>query len=156
MPRTTVRTYVFNFRLSRAAGCRLLGQCHIQSVTCRVQSVECRSQAATATKSLYALLPLAGELYISTLFCFCFCFCNHFYFPAQLVGGFYPQRSSGQAVVTGVVPSPRYVPSFLSRTGFSIPTAGRFIECCSLTFALSADEFLCEKQSPRVCALGEN
>ena len=40
---------------------------------------------------------------------------------------FYPQRSPGQAVVTGVVPSPpRYVPSFLSRTGFSIPTARRF------------------------------
>ena len=40
---------------------------------------------------------------------------------------FYPQRSSGQAVVTGVVPSPpRYMPPFLSRIGFSIPTAGRF------------------------------
>ena len=40
---------------------------------------------------------------------------------------FYPQRCSGQAVVTGVVPSPpRYVPSFLSRIGFSIPTAQRF------------------------------
>ena len=40
---------------------------------------------------------------------------------------FYPQRFSGQAVVTGVVPShPRYVPSFLSRIGFSIPTARRF------------------------------
>ena len=33
----------------------------------------------------------------------------HFYFPAQLVGGFYPQRPSGQAVVTGVVPSPPLV-----------------------------------------------
>ena len=32
-----------------------------------------------------------------------------------------------QAVVTGVVSSlPRYVPSFLSRIGFSIPTARRF------------------------------
>ena len=39
----------------------------------------------------------------------------------------YPQRSSGQADVTGVVPfPPRYVPSFLSRIGFNIPTARRF------------------------------
>ena len=38
---------------------------------------------------------------------------------------FYPQRSSGQA--TGVVPSPpRYVPSFLWRIAFSIPTAHPF------------------------------
>ena len=45
----------------------------------------------------------------------------------KYTGKFYPQRSSGQAVVTGVVPSPlRYVPSFLSRIGFSIPTARRF------------------------------
>ena len=37
---------------------------------------------------------------------------------------FYPQRSSGQAVVTGVVPSPtRYVPSFLfERSEFLIDT----------------------------------
>ena len=41
---------------------------------------------------------------------------------------FYPRRSSsGQAVVTGVVPSPpRYVPLFLSCIGLSIPTARRF------------------------------
>ena len=52
---------------------------------------------------------------------------HHYYFPAQLAGGFYTQRSSGQAVFTGVVHSPpRYVPSFLSRIGFSIPTARRF------------------------------
>ena len=37
------------------------------------------------------------------------------------------QSSYEQAVVTGVVPSPpRYVPSFLLRIGFSIPTARRF------------------------------
>ena len=46
---------------------------------------------------------------------------THTYFPA-----------SGQAVVIGVVPSsPRSSPSFLSRKGFSNPTARRFfIECC--------------------------
>ena len=48
-------------------------------------------------------------------------FFAHLYFPA-----------SGQAVVTGVVPSPpRFLPSVLSRIGFSNPTARRFfIECC--------------------------
>ena len=60
-----------------------------------------------------------------------FLFLNHYVdFAAQLVSyyrRFYPQRSSGQAVVTGVLPSPpRYVPSILSRIGFSTPTARRF------------------------------
>ena len=56
-----------------------------------------------------------------------FFFQHHFSFPAQLTRRrFYPQRSAGQAVVTGVIPSPpRYVPSFLSRIGFSIPAARR-------------------------------
>ena len=53
-------------------------------------------------------------------------FNHHFYFPAQLVGGFYPQRSSGQAVVVTGLP-PRCVPLFLLRIGFSIPTARRFL-----------------------------
>ena len=63
---------------------------------------------------------------------------------------FYPQRSPGQAVVTGVVPSPpRYVPSFLSRMGFSIPHS----HCWSIliappALALSANQFLCETKSP--------
>ena len=45
----------------------------------------------------------------------CF-FLSHFHFPG-----------SGQTVVTGLVPPPStYVPSFLSRRGFSIPNARRF------------------------------
>ena len=52
---------------------------------------------------------------------------------------FYSQRPSGQAVVTGVVPSsPWYVPSILSRIGFSIPTARQLssnIQCCYLTLS---------------------
>ena len=50
---------------------------------------------------------------------------------------FYPQRSSGQAVVTGVVPSPpRYVPSFfiLHRVQHS-HCSSIFIECCQLTLS---------------------
>ena len=72
---------------------------------------------------------------------------------------FYPQRSSGQAVVTGAIPSPpRYVPSFLSRMGFSIATARRFSSnvANSHALALSANQFLRKKKSFRVCALGEN
>ena len=54
-------------------------------------------------------------------FFFFFFFFAHFHFPA-----------SGQAVVTGVIPSPpQFLPSILSRIGFSNPTARRlFIECC--------------------------
>ena len=69
---------------------------------------------------------------------------------------FYSQRSSGQkpwSQVSGVVPSPRCVPSFFSRIGFSIPTARRFSsnECCQLTLflALSDNQFLCKKKSLR-------
>ena len=63
---------------------------------------------------------------------FIYCFLiHHFHFPATR-GRFYPQRSPGQAVVQpwsqGVYPSPPPVRAFifLSRTGFSIPTARRF------------------------------
>ena len=61
---------------------------------------------------LLFLLVLLLSLFMLLLL---FVFLYHFYFPA-----------SGQAVVSGVAPSPaRYVPSFLSRIGFSIPTARR-------------------------------
>ena len=45
---------------------------------------------------------------------------------------FYPQRSSGQAVVTGVVPSPpRYVPSiFIAHRVQHSHCSSIFIECC--------------------------
>ena len=63
---------------------------------------------------------------------------------------FYPQRSSGQAVVTGVVPSPpRYVPSFLSRIGSSIPLLVDFHrKLLTHVLALSANQCLCKKKSP--------
>ena len=69
-----------------------------------------------------------------------------------------PQRFSGQAVDTRVVPSPRYVPSFLSRIGFSIPTARRFSSnvANSRSRAFRYSFFLCIKKSLRVYALGEN
>ena len=53
---------------------------------------------------------------------------NFFLYTAQLVRGLLnPQRPSGEAVVTGVFLSPlRYVPSILSRIGFSIPTLQHF------------------------------
>ena len=59
------------------------------------------------------LIALHSSVVLPSIsFFFSFFFYNHFYFPAQLVGGFSPQRSSGQVVATGVVPSPpRYVPS---------------------------------------------
>ena len=86
----------------------------------------CRLRSSCATPSA---LPsrIRGKGQPFRISGFFFFFDRHFYFPAQLVGGFYPQRSSGQAVVTGVVPSPpRCVPSFLSLIGFSMLTACRF------------------------------
>ena len=66
-------------------------------------------------------------------------FQNHFTFTFQnnteLVGDFYPLRSSpGQAVVTGVVPSPpRYVPSFfIAHRVQHSRCSSIFIECCWL------------------------
>lgn len=70
-------------------------------------------------------------------------FDHHSHVPAQLVPGrVYPQRPSEQAVETSVTPSPPYVPSFLSRSGF-IPTAGRFApNLPTRALALSASLFL--------------
>ena len=66
---------------------------------------------------------------------------------------FYPQRSSGQAVVTGAVPSPpRCVPSFLSRIGFIIPTARRFSSnVANSRFRAFRSFFMQEKVSTSMC-----
>ena len=74
-----------------------------------------------------------------------FIFFAHIYFPA-----------SGQAMVPGVILSdlsPGSCLQFLSRVGFSNPTARRFfIECLLLThaLALSASQFVRKKKSPRI------
>ena len=75
---------------------------------------------------------------------FCFCFFHSFAF--QLL-------DIVQAVVTGVVPSsPRFLPSILSRIGFSNPTARRFfIECvANSALALSASQFVLKKKALRI------
>ena len=75
------------------------------------------------------VVDLRGSISIHPCFVlfFVFVFDHHFYFPAQLVGGFtlsdlldkpWPQVSS-------LLP-PGTCLQFLSRTGFSIPTARRF------------------------------
>ena len=78
-------------------------------------------------------------LVLFVLICFHHC-CS----PAQLVGGYYPQRPSGQskavvtAVATGVFfpvpppPAPRYLPSFWSCIGFGIPTFQLFMMLSSV------------------------
>ena len=60
-----------------------------------------------------------------------FIFFFHFYFRAQLVRRFHPQQPSGQAVVTGVVPSPPlYVPSrFIAHRVQHSHCSSIFIEC---------------------------
>ena len=64
----------------------------------------------------------------SSLTIYSFIYFSRFYFP-----------DSGQAVVTGVVPSPPpgSCLRFLSRIGFSDPTGRRFFIECSLTHALA-------------------
>ena len=73
---------------------------------------------------------------------------------------FNPQRSSGQAVVTGVVPSsPRYVPPiFIAHRVQHSHCSSIFIECRQLTLSRFPliNFFNANKKSLRVCALGEN
>ena len=81
----------------------------------------------------------------------CLLLLSLFFFPSLLLPGstrrrFYPQRSSGQAVVTGVVPSPRYEPSFLSRIGFSIPTASRLSSNVTNSRSRAFRESICAQE----------
>ena len=76
----------------------------------------------------YILSARKWKLSINTRTFFFFFFFNHqLYFPAQIGSFIHPQRSSGQAVGSQVSSLPhRTCFQFLSRIGFSIPTARRF------------------------------
>ena len=67
---------------------------------------------------------------------------------------FYPQRSSGQAVVTGVVSSPRYVSyNFFAHGVQHFHCSLIFIECCKLTLSsFPLVKFSRNKKFLRVCA----
>ena len=67
---------------------------------------------------LYTILLL----YVYTFFYY------HFYLPAHLVGGFTLSDLLDKpwSQVSSLVPPGTYVPSFLSRIGFSVPIARRF------------------------------
>eukprot|EP00904_Undaria_pinnatifida_P004167 jgi/Undpi1/13751/HiC_scaffold_9.g03404.m1 len=74
--------------------------------------------------------------------CSFFFFFAHFYFPA-----------SGQAVVTGVIPSPpRFLPSiFMAHRVQQSHCSSFFIECLlTHALALSASQFVRKKKSPRI------
>ena len=89
---------------------------------------------------------------------FVFCFLIITLLSSSTRRRFHPQRSSGQAVVTGVVPSPRYVPSiFIAHRVQHSHCSSIFIECWKLTLSrFPLIIFLSKKKSLRVCALGEN
>ena len=72
------------------------------------------------TRRVYTIYPVNYES-VHTLFSFLLFFLSHFYFPA-----------SGQAVVTGVVPSPpRFLPSiFIAHRVQQSRCSSIFIECC--------------------------
>ena len=79
-----------------------------------------------------------GILYIYTEYIFIFA---HIYFPA-----------SGQAVVTGVVPSPRFLPSILIAHRVQQSHCSSIFHRVLLTHALafSASQFVRKKKSPRI------
>ena len=86
------------------------------------------------------LTPVRFILFYFSLFFFIFLFISHFYFPA-----------SGQAMVTGVVPSPPW----FSPSIFIAHRVQRF-HCWSilltLALSLSASQFVHKKKSSRVYA----
>ena len=76
-----------------------------ESPTCVLQE---GIHPVTRGRSIKRSLPLrvSIEFSMSRLFCFPSSLIISFYFPAQLISGIiYPQRPSGQAVVTGGFPS---------------------------------------------------
>ena len=85
-------------------------------------------------------------------FCFLFCFPSAFLLSSSTRKRFYPQRSSGQAVVTGVVRSPpRYVPSiFIAHRVQYSHCSSIFIECCQLTLSRSPLIHFYARKSPYV------
>ena len=96
--------------------------CKTTGMKLSTRCADTRRWSKYTSEGILVLLVLAVRA-VFVLFCFfiTFTFQLNSYIAYRR---FYPQRSSGQAVVTGVVPSPpRYVPSFLSRIRFSIPTA---------------------------------
>ena len=86
---------------------------------------------------------------------FCF-FLDHFYFPAQLIGGFTLSDLLDKpwSQVSSLLPPG----TFLSCIGLSIPTARRFSSnvANSRSRALRQSFFMQEKVPTSICALGEN
>ena len=74
---------------------------------------------------------------ISFSFVICFCFVSSLLLSSSTRRRFYRQRSSGQVVVIGVVPSPpRHMPSvFIARRVQHSHCSSIFIECCYLTLS---------------------
>ena len=126
------------------------------------RSSMCRSEVVNLPYDVQHHHIIVLNIYVR-IFLLLFQFFN-FFDPSLLLSSstprrFYPQRPSGQAVVTGSVPSsPRYVPSiFIAHRVQHSHCSSIFIECCWLTLSrFPLINFLCKKKSLRVCALGEN
>ena len=86
-----------------------------------------------STSSILYLVRVPG----TTTAVFFFFFLSSLLLSSSARKRFYPQRPSGQAVVTGVVPfSPRYVPSiFIAHRVQHSHCSSIFIECCQLTLS---------------------
>ena len=103
-------------------------------VTTRYLRAYASRQSTASTSS-----PLSQYDSIASFFSF---FCSHVYFPA-----------SGQAVVTGVVPSPpRFLPSIFIAHRVQQSQCSSIFHRVLLThaLALSASQFVRKKKSPRI------
>ena len=102
-----------------------------------------RKRATSVNPVMFCVLSLFSCLFAFFCVFFCVFLCVFFQiitFTFQLNSYHsrsYPQRSSGQAVVTGVVPSPpRYVPSIcIAHRVQHSHCSSTFIECCQLTLS---------------------
>ena len=96
------------------------------------------------------LVPLRPEIQCHSSPPFFFVFDHHFFFPAQLFGGFTLSDLLDKpwSQVPSLLPPGTCLP-FLSRIGFSIPTARRFYRMLlTEALALSADHFSMQEKVP--------
>ena len=103
----------------RVIGSRTIREQRILMISYDVLSKSAVPESLVTAAPVFPHVETPDYLFI---YVFVYLFSQHFYFPA-----------SGQAVVTGVVPSPPpgSCLQLLSRIGFSNPTTRRlFIECC--------------------------
>ena len=131
--------------------------CFVQGMHFPATGAQTRCEQREVYCSLWRIDPLPSTVLVpmavpKVLAAFvCLIFWSHFCSPA-----------SGQAVISGVFPSPpRYVPSvFIEHRVQHSHCSSTFIECCLLTLSRFPRVNLCTRKSPyefiRVCSRGDS